>query len=723
MTIQRDSSRVNRSLGAMVALTFFTLSGQLAGAQETRGNEARQDDPRISLELANDQFRMSGGISNVAVSPAGDMLVAIARNEPVPTAWLIDEPTGKLVETIKLPPPATGWISTITFSPDGKQLLWGELHGSVALWSVPERRLLFREKLHNAEVQDVEFSATGKLFASAGADGFVHARQANDPGTAYRRLEPGGARNRNGDGVGGTAGISTIVFTPDEEVLIAGMGGQGKILTWQLANDLAHVTDAYDPRGSHNPVLLNLAVTPDGKSLMSAGQRTVPRSETSLAVGPEQVTMAEIYFWDLHTGERLRDFQHPDWYSFGNATLSPDGKRIALAEFSRLQILDAETGERVRSFDLPGEWGAPPHFSPDSRRVYMPLDNSIGVFEVESGMLLGDSGTFPRGYFHSLASSPDRKQIATGHGDGYVRVWDANAGQLVWSELLAPVISRRGWDAWPMFVSFTPDQSRLVAAGRRDAPVDYREGIVVVFDAATGQRLREIIFDVEVRHAALSPDGKHIVVATSKGNLSGIQLQAIDITTGEVAYTFPADEAGGIGLSSVEALGFAPNGLLLVSVDDGETLALDGATGEIEQRFVADARALPLVGEPPLKRLQIWRTTFSADGSTFVANSAKQIQVWDMASGTLRQAIPHPHDHGRIVAASPDGQTIATADLNYAGDPGDNIIRLFDTESGREIGQFEKPGHRARLLEFSADGRQLVAGFHNGSVTVWDLPE
>ena len=45
----------------------------------------------------------------------------------------------------------------------------------------------------------------------------------------------------------------------------------------------------------------------------------------------------------------------------------------------------------------------------------------------------------------SLVAVGDR--IVTGHGDGFVRVWDAATGRLIWRKLLAPVIGRGVWNA------------------------------------------------------------------------------------------------------------------------------------------------------------------------------------------------------------------------------------------------------------------------------------
>ena len=74
----------------------------------------------------------------------------------------------------------------------------------------------------------------------------------------------------------------------------------------------------------------------------------------------------------------------------------------------------------------------------------MPIDNAIGLFEVSTGRRLHHDESTPVGYSLSAAWSPSGDRIVTGHNDGFVRVWDAATGKLIWHKLLAPVISRGG---------------------------------------------------------------------------------------------------------------------------------------------------------------------------------------------------------------------------------------------------------------------------------------
>src|SRR5262249_21338838 len=152
-----------------------------------------------------------------------------------------------------------------------------------------------------------------------------------------------------------------------------------------------------------------------------------------------------------------------------------------------------------------------PAFSPDGAIVAMPIGNAVALFEVATGRRLHHDASTPVWYVDSAAWSPSGDRIVTGHHDGFVRVWDAATGKLIWHKLLAPVISPSGWSAGPAFVSVTRDGQLVVAAGRRDDPVKYEDGIVAVYEAGSGKTLREVVQN-EVRWAALAPDGRMVVV-------------------------------------------------------------------------------------------------------------------------------------------------------------------------------------------------------------------
>ncbi len=350
----------------------------------------------------------------------------------------------------------------------------------------------------------------------------------------------------------------------------------------------------------------------------------------------------------------------------------------------------------------------------------MAIYNTVAIFDVATGKRLHHNERTPDSEMLSAAWSPSGDRIVTGHGDGGVRVWDADTSGLIWHEILAPVISPSGWNSAPYFVAFSHNGLRVIVAGRRDDPIEYRAGIVAVYEAKRGLAIRKIKSS-EIRHAALSPNSSMLVTATSNGGADDTRLHGLELETGHESYVTPPEKQRG-GLWQMKSMQFRPNTMLLdVALGNGEVMQFDAPTGTQKHRFLADWRtgAQQLADKP--RRPDIWEATFSNDGSLLVTSAAEYVYIWDVKTEKLLRKIRHPHEHGCRLAIAPDGKTIATSDLQYAGDYGFDKIRLYDIDSGDEILHLSPDDNRATVLCFSPDGTRLFTGYARGSGAVWDV--
>jgi WD40 repeat protein len=688
--------------------------------------------PRALARIGTDDLRTYGFFMSLAFSPDGRLVAASGANGPSPEVAIFDVRTGRRVKRLVAPGDARGWVQSMAFSPDGARLLWGEQGGEVALWDLSADRMLFRQKLHDGEVSDVAFAPDGRSMASAGGD-VIRLRRVANPEEVVRDLttKPGAvpgpavAAKGRGDRMGGRRGIGCLAFTPDGTRLVAGTSHDATLFVWRIEDGrlLRTIAGAHGQSGNgegRNPSLNCVAVTPDGRRIMSVGQSTKLLQETKLKYGSTNVTMSEVRFWDIETGERLADYHGDEDYGFGYGDLSPDGRRVAVGDFGRLRILDAATGRAERTIELPGSWGSRLAFSPDGTLVAMPIDNSIGLFEISTGRRLHHEPSTPVSYVDSAAWSPSGDRIVTGHHDGYVRAWDVATGKLIWHKLLAPVISRSGWNASPAFVAYSHDGKLVVVAGRRDDPVNYDNGIVAIYDAESGRTVREVT-PKEVRWAALAPDGRMVVVATSQGSFGDTHFIGIELATGRTRWANPpADEKA--GFDPLAAMQFeAKSPWFAAALKDGAVIRYNALTGHEQRRFLADWRTPEQKKAQRPGGLAMWHASFSADGRTLVSTQMEWIYVWDVESGAMRRKIRHPHQNGCNLTLAPDGRTLATSDLLYSEDPGEDTIRLFDIESGAEVLTLQPRDDRAYVLAFSPDGTRLFAGFRRGTGIVWDV--
>lgn len=113
---------------------------------------------------------------------------------------------------------------------------------------------------------------------------------------------------------------------------------------------------------------------------------------------------------------------------------------------------------------------------------------------------------------------------------------------------------------------------------------------------------------------------------------------------------------------------------------------------------------------------------FSPDGSTLAMGLGNGIvELWDVATRTLRKT--HQDHTGPVwnVRFSPDGQTLATGGDNIpAFEKGDGIVHLRDVATGALRMTLGQTGH-IRSTSFSPDGQTLAAMLDNGTVELWDI--
>lgn len=236
--------------------------------------------------------------------------------------------------------------------------------------------------------------------------------------------------------------------------------------------------------------------------------------------------------------------------------------------------------------------------------------------------------------------------------------------------------------------------------------------------------------------AAFSPDGR-TVAAAGADHIVWVWKTA----TGDVIHKLAGHAA------TIRDLAFSPDGRRLATVgDDCVGLVWDTTTGEQIATLSGHERPLTTVA-------------FSADGN-FIAtggNDETKVNLWDAATRVLRQSLDlgpaeslafAPSD-AQIAIAGRDGYVrvcqpdergtwaISTTILGHTGivynlawSPhgarlatagADRAVKLWDTNSWRElatIGPFKESVYGIR---FSPDGRRLAAAARNEPLKVWDL--
>ncbi|KAH8822443.1 WD40-repeat-containing domain protein [Flagelloscypha sp. PMI_526] len=105
---------------------------------------------------------------------------------------------------------------------------------------------------------------------------------------------------------------------------------------------------------------------------------------------------------------------------------------------------------------------------------------------------------------------------------------------------------------------------------------------------------------------------------------------------------------------------------------------------------------------------------FSPDGKRVISGSHdRSMRIWDAESGTQVGKLDGHGNSVRSVAFSPDGKRVVSGS-------DDNSVRIWDANSGKQVGMLDGHGSSVLSVGFSPDGKCVVSGSSDKSVRIWD---
>ncbi len=115
----------------------------------------------------------------------------------------------------------------------------------------------------------------------------------------------------------------------------------------------------------------------------------------------------------------------------------------------------------------------------------------------------------------------------------------------------------------------------------------------------------------------------------------------------------------------------------------------------------------------------IHAVAFAPDGRSILTAGSDGARLWDISTGEMRRVLPHP-PLVRAAAFSPDGTIVVTAGA-------DRTARLWDTKTGKAIGEPIVHRYDVNAVAFSPDGLTILTGCGNavkndevGTAQLWD---
>jgi WD40 repeat protein len=383
-------------------------------------------------------------VHGLAFSPDGKIIAGVATSSMTVELW--DATSGKKLASLA---GHTSEVNAVRFSPDGKILasaggdgvrLWGVPSGPVptsagagatpvAVASVPQSATAITPanaaRVKQAGIWDkanVEFALytpDGKTLLSFSGTtmhlldpstleetGTIETREqasqgelSND-GTKLAVAAYDGASVWSLDGRRLTSmnadQTKCAVFSPNQKLLVTCVGGVAKVWDGSNGSELRTLPGASD-------IMEAAAFTPDGKTLV-----TVDESD------------AGVGFWNTSTWQKIRAVSVQSLAQ--NMAMSPDGKTVAIGSFDGITILNVATGATDSTFDYADVVAMA--FSPDGG--LLASSSSIGGDVILWDVAGHRKAATLAGHTESVGAvtfSPDGATLATGGGDGTLRVW------------------------------------------------------------------------------------------------------------------------------------------------------------------------------------------------------------------------------------------------------------------------------------------------------------
>lgn len=475
---------------------------------------------------------------------------------------------------------------------------------------------------------------------------------------------------------GHTADVKSVAFSPDG-TLIASSAADQTIRLWDIETRKA----VGKPMRGHEGIVMPMAFSPDGSRIVSGGADKT------------------IRLWDVASGDQVGEPLRGHIAEVLSVAFSPDGKFIASGGAdATVRFWDTVTHLPVTDpLSANDPVVSSVAFSPDGRRIVSAGGTTIRLWDAATRAPVGrpmDEHTAP---INRVVYSEDGTRIASASDDKTIRLWDASTGAPIGEPLIGHENAVAG-------LAFDPEGRSIVSSAEDDT--------LRVWDIRGQQVLRG--HDDAVMTAEFRSDGKRIVSSSLDQTVRQWDVDA-GTQVGPPIRTSDSPVASSLLLDRLQqtvGAGYVADGREIVGVGIHSVRFWDAASGRL-----TDTHPSPPPGTVAVAYSEIshtYATMAGADGEpgTLATLEGNDIQLRDEAM----QPIGGPLHHDEPVSTftmSLDGQRIATASADFN-------VRIWDANTGRQIGSPLKTNDRILSVDFSADRQMLAVGTIE-SLRIWEV--
>jgi len=527
--------------------------------------------------------------------------------------------------------------------------------------------------------------------------------------------------------------IRSIAFSPDGFLLAI----------YSTTSDTATVSLWSWP---NNTLLRSIRLAPARRG--AAGVVTFSSDGERLALGGDY---GEIQVVQWRTGAIVKVHAQTE-EGVAALAFSSDGQWLA-ASFAYtdtfIGLWDPVSGRSRGRLTNHTSWVSALAFEPQSQRlVSAGIDRTIRLWSVPDGKELRRL----RGHRRSVSSMallPDRRLMVSGGADGSIRFWDLMRTN--WTEDYTAL--RISYGATPpglglgSFARGAADPRAVTRLGlefTRDSEkflTTDRNGALGLWQARP-LRLAELLPSLggDSWGLTISPDARWLAVGDAKGYVQVWDWLARRlIATREMPFSWCG------------TLQFSPGGRFLMA-----KVCFNDLTQLFRVWKMDGWQEVPL---PELNVRAVWAGAISPDDRLLAVPNNAQVEIRDLSSGRRVGSFPAQKAGVHGLRFSPDGQMLACAYANgqivlgnlsdrlkwevlgshwagawglafspdgrrlaSSGEDAKEAVKLWDLETRRELLNLRAEGQYFVKLDFSPDGRYLVAVSLDGVACLWEVP-